>query len=295
MGHDILEKAVSRVLESDFLSERIKFLWHAGEPLAAGIDFYRKAVFFQGEHNHRNIKIINSIQTNATLINEQWCQFLLENHFSVGVSIDGPSFLHDRNRVNWGGRGTHAQTMRGFRLLEHYGLSAGALAVLTRESLDYPDEIFHFFVDNGFKWVGFNIEEMENANLKSSLKGASSHLSGDTVDAYRNFMTKIYDLWRRTPGKIEIREFSDILSVIERKQSDPTYARQPDETVAFGIITIQKNGDISTYSPEFAGSQSAPHNNFVIGNILDDSLDDLPMSSTFKKIELEVHELRSLI
>ncbi len=280
----VLEQIFKKTLSLKFKSPFIEFLWHSGEPMLAGINFYKNVIQLQKKYNLNNVTIRNTIQTNGILIDSNWAKFFKENDFSIGVSLDGPSFINDANRVTWGGKPTTEKVLQGIQHLKKEGITPGILSVISEKSLDYPKEIFDFFYNHELYWIGFNVEEIENANKSTSLKSQNS------VDIrYRNFMSTLYDLWKSKVPKTEIREFVDIVNVINDKSEKNNYYREPDETVDFKIITIQKNGDISTYSPEFAGMKSEKYNDFVIGNILNDDLINLSSNANFKKIKRDVN------
>lgn len=154
MSEQTLENVIAKVLRSSIVDENVEFLWHAGEPLTVGIDFYKKVMTYIQKHNNQDRRIRNRLQTNGTLLTPDWCEFLLENDFQIGISIDGPAMLHNRNRIDWSGKGSHHLVMRGLKLLKEYGLSFGGLCVLTRESLNYPREIFNFFTPMVFNRLG---------------------------------------------------------------------------------------------------------------------------------------------
>ncbi len=279
----VLEEIFKKVFSLELKEERIEFLWHSGEPMLAGLKFYENVVKLQNKYNTNNITVRNTIQTNGILIDCEWAKFFKKNNFSIGVSIDGPSFINDINRVTWGNKPTTKKVLEGISNLKEEGITPGVLCVISRKSLDYPTEIFDFFKNEGLHWIGFNVEEIENANEKSSLNDSEG-----VSEKYKYFISRLYDLWNENIPKIEIREFVDTLNVINDKFRSPNYYRKPDETTDFKIITIHKNGDISTYSPEFAGMPSAIHNNFVIGNILVDEFESLPENKIFKKIKRDV-------
>lgn len=284
MPDSILSTTIKKVLESELVQDRIEFLWHAGEPLLAGIDFYQRAVELVKQYNSREIIIRQKLQTNALSINDEWCKFFLENKFAVGVSIDGPAFLHDANRKDWGGHSSHAKAMNGYELLKKYRINAGALCVLTKESLKYPEEIITFFAENGFPSVGFNLEEAENANEKSSLE---NDLEGSIKDL-RRFMSVAFDLQQNKYPHLRIREMSRVYEILAEKRRNTNFYRIPPEIPPLNMLTIQKNGDITTYCPEFAGAKSVEYNNFVIGNILTDELYNLHTSPWFVKLANDV-------
>jgi uncharacterized protein len=284
MPERVLDATISAVLGSELVRDDIEFIWHAGEPLTVGIPFYEKALELIAQHNARGIRVKNSIQTNGTRINPSWCRFLSVNGFCVGLSLDGPDWLHDRQRVNWAGRGSHSNVMRGFRLLKEHGISPGVICVLTRESLRHPAEIFDFFLKNGVDFLCFNVEEVEHLNTVSSLTEDAQASPSEIVAEYSLFMSQFYDLWRPQYERMTIREFRDLAGVFYNAARDAEYACEPLETVDLGIITVQKNGDVTTYSPEFAGARSAEYGNFVVGNVTQDSLSSVVQHPTFHKM-----------
>ncbi|WP_432416402.1 radical SAM protein, partial [Geodermatophilus obscurus] len=112
MPHEILEATINKVLGSRHVYDRIEFIWHAGEPLLAGTQFYERALHVMAANNRRNLTITNVVQTNATLIDSRWAHFLATHGFRVGVSLDGPAFLHDKQRQTWSGRGSVSAGLR---------------------------------------------------------------------------------------------------------------------------------------------------------------------------------------
>ena len=283
MAEEVLGRTIRLVLESDLVQGNVEFLWHAGEPLMAGRAHYRAAARLLEQYNSRDIHIRKTIQTNATLIDADWCDVFVDADFSIGVSIDGPADLHDQTRRNWAGRGSHQQVMAGVTTLRSFGIQPGAICVLTRASLQRPREIFDFFVEHDFASVSFNVEEVENAHTSSSLDAA------DVVAEYRGFMSTLYDLWRENGYQPRIREFQSLARLIDRKLHHPEFRRQPYETVPFAIITIQKEGNVSTFSPEFAGAVAPAYDNFVIGNITDiATIEELVRSPALAVIAAEV-------
>src|SRR5262249_42142021 len=155
----------------------------------------------------RGINVINSIQTNGTLVDERWCRFFSANQFHVGLSVDGPSFIHDQQRVNRVGLGSHHQAMRGFRLLKEHGIVPGSIFVFKRTILNYPDHLFGFFLENGFRQISFNLEEVENSNTRSSLSTFDELGRVQIAEEYREFLSRFYDLWLPHSQSIRVREF----------------------------------------------------------------------------------------
>lgn len=290
MEDEVLRVLIAKVLRCSLVQKQIEFLWHAGEPLAAGMDFYMRALQHINCYNHRRLGVRNTIQTNGTLLDDRWAHFLAEHDFGVGLSIDGPAELHDRCRRRWDGRGTHAAAMRALDALRRAGIEPGVICVLRRDSLDYPDEIFRFFRDAGFKWLGFNVEEVENAHRRSSLTEGAHVAAPQTAAAYRLFMERLFSLWCASDRRLRIREFDDVLGVLLTKQKDPGYFRQPDESRAHRIITVLKTGSLTSFAPELAGAANKEFDDFIIGNIVRDEIEDAFCSPVFKKLAAAVQE-----
>src|SRR5262249_39210415 len=143
--------------------------WHGGEPLAVPLSWYEQAIALMQERRPAELELEHRFQTNGLLVNEAWARFFARTGARIGLSIDGPAELHDANRRTRGGNGTHARVMRTVRLLQDHGLPFHVITVLTERVLDEPDRLFDFYVRNGIKEVGFNIEEIEGVNASSSL------------------------------------------------------------------------------------------------------------------------------
>jgi uncharacterized protein len=289
MPDGILEAVIVKALRSRLVEDCVEFLFHAGEPLTAGRAFYERAADLIDCNNPRGIRVAKAIQTNATLINDEWCRLFKTRNYHIGVSIDGPQLLHDNQRTDWAGKGTFHAVKRGIDRLNEHEIAFGAICVLTRESLAHPEEMFHFFLDNGFPSVGFNIEEIESANRSSSMISADRDETRRIHDEFVRFIERFHDLWEADGRRLKVREFFDMAVFIQRKLQRASARRIPDETADFGIITVQKNGDMTPYSPEFAGSPSETYRNFVVGNILESSFDDVSANENFARIRDDVH------
>ena len=140
----LLEKLLAAVRKSRIAAEQeeLRILWHAGEPLAAGTDFYREGFAATERVVRDRWRIRHSIQTNGTLVTEEWCELFRANSVSIGVSLDGPAQLHDAKRRSRGGRGSFLRVMRGIELLRAHDIGFSVLCVLTSESIVSPDEMF---------------------------------------------------------------------------------------------------------------------------------------------------------
>lgn len=155
MSDVLLEKFVREYMESQTTPE-VLFTWHGGEPLLRPIRFYERALQLQRQYA-RGRRVSNSIQTNGTLLTPAWCEFLRDNGFLVGISIDGPREYHDAFRLRAAdGRGSFDQVMRGIALLQQYGVEWNAMAVVNSLNGDHPQEFYRFFRDLGCRFLQFS-------------------------------------------------------------------------------------------------------------------------------------------
>jgi uncharacterized protein len=205
-----------------------------------------------------------SVQTNGVLLDEAWLRLIAEHGICVGVSLDGPPRFHDAHRRTRTGRGTHAQVLTGIKRLQTAGLDFHVITVLTAEALSAPDEFFDFYVHQGIHHVGFNIEEIEGPHRTSSLQ-----LLG-TREAYAGFMRRIIARVKACPpNTLVVRELTHTLGMI----TDAEMAVQRNEQVEpLGIVSIDTEGNISTFSPELLGIAHAEYNDFVFGNVYEHDL-----------------------
>ncbi len=189
----VIEAAVRNVIDSGLLGGRLSVAWHAGEPLTAGLEFYRRAFECIDAVVAGRCPVRHSIQTNAMLIDQAWCDLFAARGVKVGVSVDGPAFIHDQNRRTRDGKGTHAKAMRGVECLVRNGIPFHAIAVVTAAALPHADAIFDFFLAEGFHEVGFNIDELEGERRQSSLGREHEH-------AFELFLQRMLERSRATSG-----------------------------------------------------------------------------------------------
>ena len=147
MSEELLERFVKDYIEAQTMNE-VVFTWHGGEPTLRPLSFYQKAVELQKKYAGGRI-IHNSLQTNGTLLTDEWCRFLKANNWLVGISIDGPEAFHDRYRRDSQGRPSWKKVMEGIRLLQHYGVEWNAMAVVNRYNADHPQAFYRFFKSIG--------------------------------------------------------------------------------------------------------------------------------------------------
>lgn len=276
---DVVEAIFTKIFTSRFFRDDISVSWHAGEPLAIPRSLY-ESIFtiinrLSESYNTQDYKIRHTLQTNATLINQKWCDFFIKHKISVGVSIDGPAFIHDRHRKTRAGTGSHAETLRGIRLLQQNQIPFKVITVLTQDSLDYPDEIFQFFLEHQIFHVGFNVEEVEGIHATSSLQKEG------TTERFRRFLQRWWELSQIFNGpEIKLREFEKVGDLIytDRRISHNS------QTTPFDIVSIDTEGNFSTFSPELLSMSSSDYGDFTLGNLRCDTFESVCNTEKFQKL-----------
>ena len=153
MSEEMLERFTKEYIEAQTM-QQVLFTWHGGETMMRPLSFYQKAMEFQRKYaNGRTID--NCIQTNGTLLTDEWCRFLRENKWLVGISIDGPQEFHDEYRRTQTGKPSWIKVMKGIQLLKKHGVEWNAMAVVNDFNADYPLDFYHFFRDNGCRYLQF--------------------------------------------------------------------------------------------------------------------------------------------
>ena len=222
MSEDLLERFVKQYIESQTMSE-IMFTWHGGETLMRPLSFYKRAIELQKQYA-RGRRIENSIQTNGTLLNDDWCRFFKENNFLVGISIDGPKEFHDEYRRDKMGRPSFHRVMRGIELLKKHEVEFNCLAVVNDYNVDYPIEFYNFFKEIGCQYIQFTpiVERIRKDNTISLLKLATARQRAHEADLahysvpadkWGSFLCAVFDEWvKEDVGKIFIQIFDSTLA-----------------------------------------------------------------------------------
>ncbi len=278
MPIELVETTFDRIFASPYVGDAFTVCWHAGEPLAVPIAFYRAAFAAveraRERHGRADVYVAQSVQTNATLITQAWCDLFAEFAVEVGVSIDGPAAVHDAHRVYRSGLGSHAAAMRGIALLRKNGIPFNVIAVVSDDSLDRPDEIFDFFFDHGMHDVGFNMEEQEGVNATSSLDTRTA-----TEDRYRAFMQRMWDRTAAAGGEFKLREFEAMCSLVYNGyRLDHT-----DMNAPFKILSVDHAGNFATFDPELLSVPIEPYGPFTFGNVTTDSLESICATEKFAR------------
>lgn len=278
MAFETMRASLENALSSRMVGKELTIVWHAGEPLALPIAYYEKAFALVQTVNRGRVKITHSVQTNGTTLNAAWCEFLKQHDVRVGVSIDGPQDLHDHNRIDWKGNGSHERVMRGVRLLQQHDISFHVISVVSRAAMLLAEDMFRFYVDAGIRSVGFNVEEQEGANLVN-------HIDGEEVRAqYRHFLQRFLELNLAADCPLTVREFDSMLGAI----CFGTDAMRAQDNAPFRIVSVDWQGNFSTWSPEMLGLEHAAYGDFVLGNLTRDQLDDIALTQKFRALNDDI-------
>ena len=204
MPDDLLEAYIVQYIAA---SPRplINFQWHGGEPTLLGLDYFRTIVALERAHQPAGRRITNGLQTNGTLLDEEWCRFLAAEGFFVGLSLDGPQALHDRHRVTKGQKPTHKQVMRAFRLLQQHRVRSDILCVVHADNAGSPMAVYRFFKEIGAQHLQF-LPFVEP--LRDGSGGVTPH--SVPAEAYGAFLCAIFDEWvRQDVGRVTVQIFDE--------------------------------------------------------------------------------------
>ncbi len=214
----LLEEFIKQYIEAQTMPQ-VLFTWHGGETLMRPISFYKHALELQKRYAYGR-QIDNCIQTNGTMLTDEWCEFFKENNFLVGVSIDGPQEFHDEYRRTRSGKPSWHEVMKGIRLLQKHGVEWNALAVVNDFNADYPKEFYHFFKDLGCRYIQFTPVVERTVKRADGLTLAPGMQEGGEVtdfsvtpELWGNFLCMLYDEWvKQDVGEIFIQLFDATLA-----------------------------------------------------------------------------------
>lgn len=271
MSDEMLEQFTREYIEAQTMNQ-VLFTWHGGEPLLRSIDFYRKALSLQQKYAGGR-RIDNVIQTNGTLLTDEWCEFFAQNHWLVGISIDGPQPDHDHYRLTTAGKPSWKKVMQGIKLLKKHGVEWNAMAVVNAYNANHPLEFYRFFKENGCQFLQFTpiVERLtrhEDGRTLASLADKDEiSLSEASVapEQWGYFLCAIFDEWvRKDVGKIFVEIFDCTLA--NWMGISPGICAYSKECGHAGVM--EHNGDVYSCDhfvfPEYK-----------LGNIRDHSLIDM--------------------
>ncbi|MFD9570332.1 cyclophane-forming radical SAM peptide maturase AmcB [Streptomyces sp. NPDC059982] len=232
-------------------------VWHGGEPLATGREHL--ALFMAPFEN-----VKHSVQTNAALVDDAWCVFLLEHDFAVGVSIDGPEDMNT-HRITLAGHPGFRVTMRGIERLQRHGIPFSAIAVVSDPDPSNAARFYEFFAELGVTTLGVNVEEEEGVNL-----GVRPADHGRSVE----FWAALADAWRANPV-VRLREVQRVLNFAGAVLGGHATAPTPTSAPWDPLPTVAYDGGVVMLSPELAGFTDTRFGDFTTGNVLEEGLDVL--------------------
>src|SRR5271154_671035 len=268
-----------KIFASGWSNSHLTAIWHAGEPLVLPISYYQSAFEAIEALRPPSIELRHSIQTNGMLITKDWCDFIKKWQIGVGVSVDGPRQFHDANRVTRSGKGTFDRTIAGIRLLRQENVPFHVISVLSKENMRSPEEMLRFYISEGIDDVCFNVEESEG-----------THTSGlftddDAKHRFRDFLDRFWTLSRQSSQIQFIREIDGMIPRIFRPEEVPTGNMQVEP---FGMVNVACDGSVSSFSPELLGYKNKKYNDFIVGNILSDSLQDMLNSPAMMAMSCDI-------
>ena len=214
MSDELLERYIRQLIESHRV-DQVTVAWQGGEPTLMGLDFYHRAMALEEKYRRPGMTFLNTMQTNGTLLDDEWCAFFKEHNFLIGISIDGPRELHDVYRVDKGGAPTFDKVMRGIRLLQKHEVEFNILTTVNRVNGDHPLEVYRFIRDEiGTDWMQF-IPVVERINDD----GRTLYQQGNTVsdrsvqaEQFGRFLSVIYDEWvHNDVGRVYVQTFEAAL------------------------------------------------------------------------------------
>ena len=206
MSFSLLEKLIKQTIEANS-GPVVSFVWHGGEPTLAGLDFYKQVVAVEKKYLPKGWQVWNNLQTNGLIINDEWCKFLRDNRFDVGLSIDGDKLTHDKNRRDKGGNPTYDRIYKAAQKLKSYGIMPDLLCTVNAETVKNPLEVYRALRAHDTGWAQFIpvVVRDENGNIDPI---------SVTPETYGYFLCAVFDQWVKNDlGKLDIQLFAETAKV----------------------------------------------------------------------------------
>ena len=258
MPDDVLEAMIRDYITLQFPVSNIAF--QGGEPTLMGLDFYKKVVALQEKYAQPDQLITNSLQTNAILLDDEWCEFLAENEILVGISIDGPKKFHDHFRLDHAGKGTFDRVMESIDRCKQHGVEFNTLTLLNQQNIDHANEIWDFLVSElGIKFLQF-IQCVERDPATGEIADFSI-----TAEQYGRFLCTIFDRWyAHGIREVSVRTFDSLVSYCAGfGHTECTHMPKCAD-----YVVIEHNGDV--FACDFFVEDE-----WKLGNLLDTPLGEL--------------------
>ena len=234
MNDEVLEIYIRQHIRAS-AGKEIFFSWHGGEPTLAGIGFFRKAVLYQERHRPSDRIILNGIQTNATLLTEEWGKFLKQEKFYAGISLDGPAWYHDLNRRGHNDMVTYQKVIRGLNIIRKHEIPFEILAVISDANVHAPLELYHFLKETGAPFITFLPLVEKGASGDQAVTSQSVRPSD-----FGNFLSAIFDEWLENDiGTVKVQIFEEALRAAFSQEHTLCIFRE----VCGGVPVVEMNGD----------------------------------------------------
>lgn len=272
MTDDTLTSLIKEFGECDPLPS---FIWHGGEPLLAGLDFFQRVVNLQRKE-YKNRQFRNILQTNGTLVTTDWAEFFFENHFQIGVSFDGIPSSHDALRVHQGGSGSALETTRGIRLLQESKINPSIICTVTTTNVESPRDIYQYLRSLGITQMQFNhLHERERL-------GDRSRVAVDPNE-YMDFLTEIFHIWIEEDNpEVEIAEIHSLIQILTGGSEKGCIF----SGICDRYLTVEHDGSIS-----WCDTIGKPQEVRVFGNITD-GLSKIVTSESFQIFQQQLEDLK---
>ena len=275
MSDSVMESYIRQTIHAHGTPE-VTIAWQGGEPTLMGLDFYRRVAEVAERCRKPGSRIVHTIQTNGILLDSEWCRFLRENHFLVGISVDGPRELHDRYRRDKGGQGTWERVVKAVHLLQSEGVDFNILCTVNSANAEHPAAVYSFFRDElKASYLQFIpiVERINDDGLTLLQQGNRVTDRSVRPEQYGRFLIEIFEEWvSRDVGKVFVQAFDTTLAIWVTGTS-PLCIFRP--TCGAGVA-LEHNGDL--YSCDHFVEPK-----YLLGNILDTPLVQLITSDTQRK------------
>lgn len=280
----VVETVLSRILSSSYLGEGLQVSWHSGEPLVLDPDYYATAIrtvlALRDRHLSPDFEIRFDIQTNGTLIDQRWCDFFKAHAsvLSVGISCDGPASMHDRHRVNWAGRPTHAQVVRGIQAMRDNGLLFDAIAVVSPPALQDPEAFIGFFAQYRESIREFHFNLFDEFGIHSADEDAVA----DYALRYEQFIRRMLAAYQGQVTPLPSRNFAAFYDAVRAGGSGATAQDARSMSRPLQSLTVDARGNVCTFYAGLAGDECGDlygdGRGLVVGNLMHESLSTIASS-----------------
>jgi len=264
MSDEVLEAYICQLLEAH-RAPQVTVAWQGGEPTLMGLDFFRRAQGYIAKYRRPDTTVESTIQTNGVLLDEEWCEFLREHNYLVGISVDGPREMHDAYRIDKAGKPVFDRVMHGLRLLQQHQVEFNILATVHAANGDHGLEVYRFFRDEvGAQYLQF-IPIVERDNETGFQEGTALTDRSVTPEQYGRFLISIFDEWVSADvGKTFVQTFDGVLaSYVQGRSTLCVFSPTCGEAAA-----LEHNGDL--YSCDHFVEPK-----HLVGNILETPLSEL--------------------